>query len=237
MKKFDPSQLNVTKRASLHRKDLPKDENIECFSFKALPLPGGKMVKSDIFAQTKAVIGKKIQKNEQKSIGAFLSPKHAKKRPRQEKIVHHFTAKEISLLKEFVHKDEVNDPNDCPNLSHSTSLRRDINRLKLLLGRSKTIAAYKLNLLERFTNFDLLDFDSYSANELFEVDSDSDHDEAHSICLASLYERQQKWALARKRRQDIAREMHEIETLVSVFFIELELYAIRSDHYSCLRIV
>lgn len=199
------------------RKKYISDDNKDPYHFKALPLPGGKTVKSDIFAMTKAVTGKKSKKlNNICEPELDAGKKIAYQRESKRRVPYErFTSKELSMLQYFNSSNHIESD---VSLNESSSLRRDITRLELLLRRAKEIYTHKIKRLD--------DYNAISLDKTFLKYIDLD-DEVGSICSTfsdasnstyhsqvSLYERQQRWLVARRRKQVLARQKYEEDALV-----------------------
>ena len=179
-------------------------------------------MKSDIFAQTKAVRGKMTQKLDEPSEPETEANQKKKcHQSNDQRYIDRFTPKELSMIQNLAGKDEIE--SDI-SLNESSSLRRDITRLELLLGRAKDIVARKRGILDSYK----YDIEEESLNAYVHYDQDIE-----SLCISStypsnypskpsLYERQQKWLRARRKKQSLARQ--KVDEAAMVSFSDLQYF-------------
>ena len=242
MKCFDPSKLQSNRRASLtetcrnHSTNLKEFDNKGLFQFRARPLPGGKPVKNDVFAPTKAVLGKKTVKLE-KQLGSSPKYHHKNKESSKEEDLNESEEYKWAQLVlqdicKRLHEETSKFENEGP------SLQRDLAHLQLVLNRKKTIRAKKAKLLkEKELEGARLaaTYAYFNLNKLFDVTGDEQidvnatHVDKDGSCLfgskqmdqvhfLSLFERQEKWLSACRKRCEAARIEKEEEIMVSLYF-------------------
>mmetsp|Transcript_26305 Transcript_26305/g.39122 ORF Transcript_26305/g.39122 Transcript_26305/m.39122 type:complete len:757 (-) Transcript_26305:1283-3553(-) len=171
LKPFNPDQLEGAKRAAIasarQRERLTAAENEASAKreFKALPLPGGRAVESNLFAPTKATLGRVKSKKETEEVGPLrlevseLFQKNKSNVP----ILHSHSNHVMSSKQRRRHlirkmekhanrKQDVNEKGldailDLTNDDNDVALRRDILRLQLALGRRREISAHHREIL------------------------------------------------------------------------------------------